>query len=262
MKPEHSGTTVVSPPHDDAAEPVVAEADKPAESAFVHIPSETPQTSAPQVSIPVVHPEPVSLEEEPVAISVRTGALPLPEIPSELSEERPAVMAMPRSGDGQPSPFRYNRRAFTITGLAVILMLLIGFGTWFTAGRHTVNSGSAGKDYSVGSNLNLNGVSPDQQLQIGEATQLTVNGRLQVSNTLVLKPTPAPNAPITGQIYFDKDTDTPYYYNGTQFVSMGPQAAVASLGGSNGVIGLGNGLTMVGNQLSLSSAVLQQIAQQ
>ena len=55
----------------------------------------------------------------------------------------------------------------------------------------------------------------------------------------------------------------PYYYNGTQFVSLAPTALpqqVSSIGGAAGVIALGNGLQISGNELSLSNSFLQSVS--
>ncbi|MGH7192083.1 MAG: hypothetical protein ACREJM_00950, partial [Candidatus Saccharimonadales bacterium] len=85
---------------------------------------------------------------------------------------------------------------------------------------------------------------------------------LRVANTVVLEPTAAPGQPTEGQIYFDQTAKAPFYYNGSQFVSLAPKPIpqhVTSVGNASGVISLGNSLSVVNNQLAVASSVLQSI---
>lgn len=64
--------------------------------------------------------------------------------------------------------------------------------------------------------------------QIEDAGQkLTVNGRLQVANSLVISPTVQPTVGVAGQLYYDQASNVLAYYNGTQFVSVGGGGAGA-----------------------------------
>jgi hypothetical protein len=161
---------------------------------------------------------------------------------------------------------RHRRRIIFAELLAVVVISIIGVAAMIMASPHTPKLSNNAKkspanDFSVKS-LPLQGVKGNEQLQVGQADRLDVNGQLSINNTLVLSPTAAPSSPVTGQVYYDKTSNQPYYYNGTQFISMSQAAVpehITSLGGAAGVIGLGDGLTINGNQLAISGSLLQAV---
>ncbi|MEK7059424.1 MAG: hypothetical protein AAB971_01565, partial [Patescibacteria group bacterium] len=186
---------------------------------------------------------------------------------SELeSEPTVAGSTLPKKVPAKASVFKFNKLAFLITGISVLIIGLMIIGAMMLS-----NSANAKKAKSSGTerinnyavtSLPLQGVKGSERLQIGEAGHLAVNGQLKVSNTLVLSPSSAPVSPTSGQIYYDKATNAPYYYNGSQFVSLAPTTIpqhVTSLGGAGGVIGVGGGLQVTNGQLQLSSVGLNSL---
>jgi hypothetical protein len=165
------------------------------------------------------------------------------------------------------SLFKYNRIAMLTTVTALVAFALIGGGSWLLSSHKGANQPTSKTDqvnnYNVGS-LDLKEVQGAEHLQVSSAEYLTINGQLQVGNTLVLAPmSAAPTDATAGQIYYDKATNAPYYYNGTSFISLAPQeipkqqtigAFVGSLQGQSGNLtlkagtGVGiSGLTVTNN---------------
>ena len=94
-------------------------------------------------------------------------------------------------------------------------------------------------------------------LGVDQAAKLNINGELRVGNTIVLTPTATPSTPQAGQLYYDRATNTPFVYNGQQFVSLLSQDGVTSIAGTSGALTLGEGLSVTGTQLGLSAAANQ-----
>lgn len=53
-----------------------------------------------------------------------------------------------------------------------------------------------------------------------EAQNVTVNGQLQVTRTLVMSPSVQPPTGVTGELYYDQATNVLAYYNGTRYVNL------------------------------------------
>ncbi|MHB1865152.1 MAG: hypothetical protein ACYCPS_03245 [Candidatus Saccharimonadales bacterium] len=187
----------------------------------------------------------------------------------------PAVATVPGE-DYKPkhlniSLFRFNKIAALLTVTALTLILLIGGGLLIYDKFHNnsktpaYNSEEANGTYKVGSNLSVGQANSSQLLQLGQASQIQINGQLTVNKNIVLTPTSAPSSPVPGEIYFNKANNQPYYYNGSSFVTLVPtitpqSASVTSLGGTSGIIGLGSSLALSGGTLNVSNSVLKSLS--
>jgi hypothetical protein len=74
------------------------------------------------------------------------------------------------------------------------------------------------------------------------AQTLKVNGRLDVTSSIVLSPSAPPENPVAGQFYFDQTSNLLRYYNGQQFINIGGGGGDTNItnnliGGSSGASG-------------------------
>jgi hypothetical protein len=159
------------------------------------------------------------------------------------------------------SALKHRKALLIVNGIVLLLIILIGAVSFFISNVTSGGSKQAGPvntskptNYST-SSLSVKNVQTSQKLQISQASQLSINGQVTVGNTLVLTPTATPTTPTVGQLYYNQSTNQPYYYNGTQFVSLLPASAstvqVTSLGGASGAIGVSSGLQVAGGQLTV-----------
>jgi hypothetical protein len=109
--------------------------------------------------------------------------------------------------------------------------------------------------------LDLNGLGVSALQGSTNINEVTINGQLQATNGIVLKPSAQPNGGTAGLIYYDQSSNQIRYYNGTAFVSLGADnGAVNSVGGLQGNVGIGTGLQVAGTNL-INTGVLSLMGQ-
>ena len=79
-----------------------------------------------------------------------------------------------------------------------------------------------------------------------ETNQITVNGSVNIADSLVLSPTATPAGAVAGQLYYDQTRNQLAYYNGTSFVYMlqpSNGASVTNNSVTNNVTNVANNIT-------------------
>lgn len=99
-------------------------------------------------------------------------------------------------------------------GVLILLLLLGGFA--ILRGSNTRDALKAGRFDAQ--TVPLEDVAA--QAESTEPQTVTINGRLQVSQSIVLAPTTPPVGAVAGQIYYDQATNQVAYYNGTEFLNL------------------------------------------
>ena len=161
-------------------------------------------------------------------------------------------------------PRRSSRSLLRVIVPVILVLLLIGGGVAaYVASRNrdesVENSLQPSANYDV-QNIPLSDFGDASTIGLNTTQSLSVNGQLRANGSLLLTPTSRPQNAVKGQIYFDTQTNTPYVFDGTNFVSMSVSQAVQSIGGQVGNIALGPGLLLSGGQLSLDGGVLEAVS--
>jgi hypothetical protein len=159
---------------------------------------------------------------------------------------------------GRRSPFRFNRTAIVISLMAVSLIGVIAAISMLLGNKNKDSQVQVAKKFPV-SKVSIDGLSASNQLGFEDIRQLAINGQLKINDSLVITPTGASSNPVLGQIYLDEVTKELYFYNGSKYTSLSNPKVVTSLGDASGALGLGSGLEVIGNNLSIGASLLQQI---
>jgi hypothetical protein len=191
----------------------------------------------------------INIASEP--LDTGTEALSLD--PSTLGKPPPDGYAA--EGLKSRNPFA-KIKMFKRADVVVVLLLVVGMTALLINAQVNKNKQKAAVSnvtvqYGT-QHIPLNGFLVDQAGGISFGpSDVTINGLLNVTDSMVLAPSVQPNAPTSGQLYFDQNTNQMAYYNGTKFIAITEQGAtVQSIGGATGAISLGGGLSVVNNQLT------------
>ena len=165
--------------------------------------------------------------------------------------------AMLASSQEQPQPLtsRFARFARRLDVILVMLLLVGGVSAYFTIAhkKQQNNNGAAVNQYGT-IRVPLNDLVEGKKLTLGGNATVTINGPMQLNDSLNLTPSLQPTGAKAGQIYYDQTTNQLAYFNGSTFVFLtsSPVGGVQSLGGATGPITLGDGLTIQNGQLAVT----------
>lgn len=126
-----------------------------------------------------------------------------------------------------PEYLANKRRAKFLSRLRVAAFIVLGLfvlgGTAFTFFRR----GNDTSQVQVGAfsdvQVPLSGILSSEQ-STDDAQSLKINGRLEVSDSIILTPTARPDNAAAGQLYFDQTTNRLTYFDGQQFLELQPAA--------------------------------------
>jgi hypothetical protein len=156
---------------------------------------------------------------------------------------------------------RFARRLDVILGVLLVIGLAVAGYVYANRSQGPSNSESQKDGYGTIS-IPLEELVAGKDLTVAGASNVTINGPLQLTNSFSLAPTLQPTGAKAGQIYYDQTTNQLAYFNGTNFVFLtSPTPAsggLQSLGGATGQLTLGSGLNLSASQLSNSGVLSVQ----
>lgn len=191
------------------------------------------------------------------------AAIPTPLFADATRANTTAVptTAPPPSGAPQPAPTHSSRKLLVRSGIALLILLLLGAGVLLV---ETLR-GQSQQDASLNSAISnttipLSDFANSANLSLLGTQSLTVNGQLRANASLIVTPSAKPTSTEKGQIYYDQTSNQLAYYNGTDFVPLGNTTStfVQSVGGQTGQLTLGAGLAGGGGQISNSGVLSLQ----
>lgn len=167
-------------------------------------------------------------EQQPTTYTEKTDTSSLPQLEqlsNDQSLDQPIVDGLQTGqtaaqDNEAPSVIRGPRGSLwkkALIGMLTVFVVLGGSFVFLKGGKPVDQALRAGTFDII--SVPLKELSDGQQ--IGSPGQtLTINGQLQVTNSVVLSPSVVPVTGVLGQIIYDQATNALAYYNGTQFVSL------------------------------------------
>jgi len=154
--------------------------------------------------------------------------MPAQELSLETDTPNPTFSQVPINNQGVPQAVVHEpRKRLPLRRIIGVAVLVMGLAAGvFLVVNLTGKQGAQTSDTTDASSRvapqTIALASLSQQLAASNqpANALTVNGRLTVSNSLVLQPTAQPTNAVTGQVYYDQTNNNIAFYNGSQFVNL------------------------------------------
>ena len=141
----------------------------------------------------------------------------------------------------------------------LVFLLLVGGAIAFLTLSHAQrnqnnNTGTSADDVYGQQTIPLGDLVSGKDLSLNGASNVTINGPLQLNNNLLVTPSLQPTGAKAGQIYYDKDSNQLAYYNGSNFVfltSAPDLTGLQALGSSTQLVtSVGTGLSIANGQIA------------
>src|SRR6185437_3229225 len=172
--------------------------------------------------------------------------LSAPDQLTEMESLPEAEVLGPQASSPQTRPGKSWRRAGSISLLAfgvVAGILVIMHGVSVNKKQAALKSAQAGQSLQIKAQtigLTGLGLTPIDSLKQQTGT-LTVNGQVDVTDSVVLEPSAQPTAAVPGQLYFDQARNQLGYYNGgTYYYLQGGTGAGSTVNNVNNVYNVNN----------------------
>ena len=223
-----------------------------------HIPT-TPGPAAPSVSQSAIAPQapplvPGANASAPIGVHA-LGQVVDSTTPSSQPASNRVTVGVPSNRSQLSRQAAVNKRARFVATVAVagLVLAVVALVVWYLSysRSHHLLTSSTNRNYVI-TNVPLDQLR-SEDLLIGQASQLSINGQLRLNNSFVLAPTNTPANPLLGQFYLNNQDKQLYYYNGTSYENLATGTDVTSLTSSLAVannINAGSGLALAGNRLS------------
>lgn len=166
--------------------------------------------------------------------------------PQQLDYEPPELIesgSVHVQGQGEVveyvKPKSENFRLTVWTAIAAILVILFIALVGYVLIKSQNRSSNVGSSQLPQKKNDFSVVGLDQ-LNLGQIGQIDINGALTINGAVVIKPSAQPASPLSGQLYYDSESNQLAYYDGSQFLNLSTSAnTVSSIGGVSGGINLG-----------------------
>ncbi len=129
---------------------------------------------------------------------------------------------LPESEGPKGSNRHISWKAPLVFGWVIFLTLLCIFVIWQKVANDNARISTQASEQVDAGEIDLPdlGAADDALATNAKGRTLEVNGQLKVNNSLILDPSDPPKNPVIGQVYYDKTSNTPMYYDGTKFVAV------------------------------------------
>ena len=149
-----------------------------------------------------------------------------------------------------------NKRTMLLGTFALLSLLLLFVAGWMFASLQKPKNVSSSVTSYQSTDIPLDNLEKDNiYLDLGQLSQVQINGKMTINGSLVLKPSDAPNNPKAGELYIDSSSKSLYFYSGNEYKKVSVNTdTVSSIGGQSGTIGIGSNLIIRNGVLSALSS--------